>query len=322
MAQCLIALGANLGDRQATLDWVVERLGQVPGVRVVARSRWQETLPVGGPLNQGAFLNGAVLVETSLAPEGLLTVLQQLESERGRRRQVHWGPRTLDLDLLLYDCVVLETPALTLPHPRMAWRRFVLEPAAEVGAEMVHPTIGWTVAQLLDPLDTARPYVAITGLPGVGKTALVYRLAQVTGARPILGEWGGDDSSSILWDLELEFLERRTRLLAVDRLPWEVEGLWVSDFWFGQALAYAAVRLPTDQQEAFYQKWEEARARVVAPKLTVLVDSQPDVAELVRLRDALEEVLSTPCRGPVLRLADATSEPALAELQAAVLAMK
>lgn len=322
MAHCLIALGANLGDRQETLDWVVERLGQVPGVRVMARSRWQETRPVGGPSNQGAFLNGALVVETSLAPEGLLTLLQKLEAERGRRRQTHWGPRTLDLDLLLYDRVVLETPALTVPHSRMAWRRFVLEPAAEVGAEMVHPTIGWTVARLLEHLNQATPYVAVTGLPGAGKTALVHRLAQVTGARPILGEPVGGDSSSIVWDLELEFLERRTRLLAVDRLPWDVEGLWASDFWFGQALAYAAVRLPAEQHEAFYRKWEDARARVVAPKLTVLVDLPPEVGESVQLHDALGEVLVRPHQGPLLRLADATSERAWAELQAAVFAMK
>lgn len=322
MARCLIALGSNLGDRKETLDWVVERLGRGHGLAVVGRSSWHETLPVGGPAGQGTFLNGALVVETSLSPEGLLAILQQLEAERDRRRETHWGPRTLDLDILLYDQLVLETRTLTLPHPRMAWRRFVLEPAAEVGAEMVHPTTGWTVARLLGHLNQAVPYVALTGLPGAGKTLLVERLAQVTGARPIAGEPDGHDSSSIAWDIELEFLEARTRLLAVDRLPWRAEGLWASDFWFGQSLAYAASRLPASQQEAFRRRWEAARARVVVPKLTVLVDLPTDMEPFAQVRRELLAALARPDQGPVLRLTDATSEQALTEIQAAIEAMK
>lgn len=322
MARGLIALGSNLGDREHSLEWVVERLGQVAGVRVVARSRWLETVPIGGPADQGAFLNGALVVETTLTPEALLALLQQLEAERGRRRETRWGPRTLDLDILLYDALVLETPKLTLPHPRMTWRRFVLAPAAEVAAEMVHPTTGWTVGRLLNHLEQAAPYVAITGLPGIGKTVLAERLAQVTGARPILAEPTSGDSSSIAWDRELEFLEARTQLLAADRWPWRAEGLWVSDFWFGQALAYAAVSLSPDQQEAFRRKWDEVLPCVVAPKLTVLVDAAPHTEWLVRLRGELMAAIARPNRGPVLRLTEATSPEALVEVRAAVEAMK
>src|SRR5262245_8677284 len=126
MPTALIALGSNLGDRAATLARAVELLRVAAEVRVAAVSRWHETEPVGGPAGQGPYLNGALRLETSLAPEDLLTVLQRIETELGRTRTERWGPRTLDLDLLLYDDVTCNTPRLTLPHPRLAERRFVL----------------------------------------------------------------------------------------------------------------------------------------------------------------------------------------------------
>ncbi len=153
MSSCLIGLGSNLGDRRATLDLAVEHLDRHPQMVFRRRSRWYETAPDGGPTGQPTYLNGAAVVETSLGPQSVLEVLQQIESDLGRRRSVRWGPRTVDLDLLLYDRVVLDdAPSLVLPHPRMAQRRFVLEPAAEVAGSMVHPTTGLTISRLLDRL--------------------------------------------------------------------------------------------------------------------------------------------------------------------------
>ena len=94
---------------------------------------------MGGPPGQGDFLNGAILVETLLSPEAVLAILQEIEAALGRRREERWGPRTIDLNLLLYNQEVRRTPALELPHPRMTQRRFVLEPAAAVAASMVIP---------------------------------------------------------------------------------------------------------------------------------------------------------------------------------------
>ena len=111
------------------------------------------TLPVGDRGGGSEFLNGAVLVETSRSPRELLALLQQIESQFGRERRERWSDRTLDLDLLLYGEVVTDTPSLTLPHPRMSFRRFVLEPAVEIAPEMVLPTIGWTLERLLAHLD-------------------------------------------------------------------------------------------------------------------------------------------------------------------------
>src|SRR5690606_10760471 len=109
----------------------------------------------GGPAGQPSFLNGTVLLTTTLSPEAVLAALEQLETEAGRAREVRWDARTLDLDILLYDDLCLRTSRLMIPHPRMAFRRFVLRPAAEIAAEMVHPEIGWTMEQLLMHLETA-----------------------------------------------------------------------------------------------------------------------------------------------------------------------
>lgn len=161
MTKCLIALGSNLGDRSATLDAAIEALSAADDVAVTAQSSWQLTIPVGVGGEVAQFLNGAAILETSLDAHQLLALLQQVESRFGRERHVRWGDRTLDLDLLLFGDEVIEAPSLTVPHPRMSFRRFVLEPAVEIAGDMVHPTIGWPLERLLDRLDCGADAVAI-----------------------------------------------------------------------------------------------------------------------------------------------------------------
>ena len=117
MANCLIALGSNLGDRQQQLQNAVEQLHSHAQIDVLAVSRFHQTDPAGGPGDQDPFLNAAALVQTSLTPDQLLFAAQNVENQLGRTRQVHWGPRKIDIDLLIFDDVVGSTDQLSLPHP-------------------------------------------------------------------------------------------------------------------------------------------------------------------------------------------------------------
>jgi 2-amino-4-hydroxy-6-hydroxymethyldihydropteridine diphosphokinase len=148
----LIGLGSNLGDRPASLRGAISALGHVPGIMVRQVSSFHETEPVGGPPGQGMFLNAVALLETDLEPLPLLHVLQEIESRFGRQRTIRWGERTLDLDLLLFDNRIIDTPELCLPHPRMRTRRFVLEPLVEVAPGAVDPVTGRPFSAILADL--------------------------------------------------------------------------------------------------------------------------------------------------------------------------
>jgi 2-amino-4-hydroxy-6-hydroxymethyldihydropteridine diphosphokinase len=147
-----IGFGSNLGDRQALISSAVERLRAAPLIWEVHLSSLHESDPVGGPPGQGRYLNAAARVETGLQAHGLLSLLLAIERDMGRERHEHWGPRTIDLDLLLFDSETIQTQDLTVPHPRMHERWFVLAPLAEVGPDAVHPPTGLPVWELLKRL--------------------------------------------------------------------------------------------------------------------------------------------------------------------------
>jgi 2-amino-4-hydroxy-6-hydroxymethyldihydropteridine diphosphokinase len=149
MATAYIGLGSNLGDRMATLRMAIQRLetlGRIAGV-----SSLYETEPVGY-LEQPSFLNAVIALDTALAPADLLAALLGIERDLGRMRSFPNAPRTLDLDLLLVDNAILDTPELTLPHPRLHERAFVLVPLEEIAPELVHPGSGKTMQELLHTL--------------------------------------------------------------------------------------------------------------------------------------------------------------------------
>ncbi len=151
MTKAYVGLGANLGDREEMLQRAVELLAAEPGIEVVAVSSFRETEPVGY-VDQPAFLNGACAVETELSPHDLLDRLLAIERALGRERGKgpRWGPRTIDLDLLLYGQETVDEPGLTVPHPRLSERPFALEPLVELDAGLRLPD-GRGLQGLLSP---------------------------------------------------------------------------------------------------------------------------------------------------------------------------
>jgi 2-amino-4-hydroxy-6-hydroxymethyldihydropteridine diphosphokinase len=151
MVKCAIALGSNLGDSKQILNQALNLLSQTSGIELISHSSWYETVPVGPP--QPNYVNGCAILETELLPEDVLQILLKIEQQFGRIRQERWGPRIVDLDILLYGDLILEMPNLTIPHPRMNERAFVLVPLAEIAAHWIEPISRQTILQLSQAID-------------------------------------------------------------------------------------------------------------------------------------------------------------------------
>jgi len=147
MERIFLGLGSNLGDRQANLEKAVEWL-QTGGVEIVRTSACYETEPVGGPSGQGKYLNAIIEVRSSLEPADLLGLCKQIEQQLGRQPTVRWGPRPVDIDILLWGDRVIDEPDLNVPHPEMANRAFVLVPLDEIAPEVYNTACGCTVHEL------------------------------------------------------------------------------------------------------------------------------------------------------------------------------
>ncbi len=152
MATVFLSLGTNLGDRLAHLHAALHSLP--PDVQILKQSPVYETLPWGVE-DQAPFLNMVIEGTTELEPAALLARLKQLETDLGRRPSFRWGPRAIDMDILFYDDLVLDTPELTIPHPRLQERAFVLVPLSDLAPDWKHPVLGRTVRQMLAGVESS-----------------------------------------------------------------------------------------------------------------------------------------------------------------------
>lgn len=164
MSIAYIGIGSNLGDRQKNCEKAVKFLTELKGIKSLIKSTWYETEPLvsdrtversyGREVEQSKkYINGVVRIETNLPPEGLFKILQQIEAELGRvRTGKKWEPRVIDLDILFYDDLIVDTPELKIPHPEVHKRLFVLEPLCDIAGSLVHPVLNKTVKELLESL--------------------------------------------------------------------------------------------------------------------------------------------------------------------------
>ena len=157
MHDSFIALGSNIGDSPTILDTAVKTLNKVLGITYRIKSSWYRTKAVGPP--QPDYLNGCVSLGVDLEPLKLLQILLEIENQFGRERKERWGARTLDLDLLLYDNLILDPPTLQIPHPRMTHRGFVLVPLAEIAPDWIEPISKRAIKQLVKEVDCSGVYL-------------------------------------------------------------------------------------------------------------------------------------------------------------------
>ena len=282
-ANCLIGCGANEGARREQLNQAIDMLRFMPGVRLVDVSQFLETLPVGGPPGQSPYLNAACLIETTFKPAEVLDMLLAVENTLHRSRETRWGPRTIDLDLLLYDDCVLKTECLQVPHPRMTTRRFVLEPAAAIAADLKHPVAGCTIRELLENISDRHLHVAVVGVPGSGAPEIADAVADVTLSRLIhapaplplssFGAPNGEQSAIKEEPVDQLLLLSQKYAAPLLKANWPVDPHGtVTDYWIESIRLAAQTNSVSDTNKQFENAFATISQETVVPNVILLLN--------------------------------------------------
>lgn len=277
-----IGLGSNLGNQDENLNAALTALNKHPNVQEIRTSSFYKTKPLG-TIDQTFFLNAVARVTTSLSYRSLLEFTQQIEKTMGRQRHQLWGPRIIDLDLLLYDDDVINESDLTVPHPQLHLRSFVLQGLCELSADLLHPKMGRKMSELYERLNgqdyfipSEKPQLlSIAGIIGVGKTTLANELAERLGATYIPEKYDDNPYLSDVYnghaelalDSELFFLSSGASQLTKKLL--KAGSCYVSDYVFDKAMIYASVWLKGADFQKYLKHYDSVREAVVEPLVVI-----------------------------------------------------
>ncbi len=302
-----IGLGSNLGDREGTIRRALKMLGQTPGVKVSGASDLIESAALG-QADQPKYANAAAQIETTLSAENLYRKLSDIETSLGRLRQEKWSSRTIDLDLLLFGDSVITSPGLTIPHPQMHLRSFVLSGLCELDGGLEHPVLKASMNELAARLNGADfvlnadvpQLVSVAGIIGVGKTTLTHKLSDSLGSKSVFEAYDKNPflpevyagKKELALDSQLYFLTSRT-----EQLDPQAAGrgqIIVSDYVFDKELIYARRLLNADQLALYEKIYKPVAGKAASPVLVIyLHDSVERCLEHIHRRNRpYEQVIS------------------------------
>lgn len=294
-----IGLGSNLGNRKTSIQNAVKMLAETENIKVQQVSNIIETAPLG-KMNQPAYLNAVAEIETSRSAEDLHKRLSGIETLLGREKKEKWASRIIDLDLLLFGREIIKKPNLTVPHPQMHLRSFVLKSLCELNPDLLHPVLNEPIKELAARLygdnyvlnPNVPQLVSIAGIIGVGKTTLATKLSSLLGCKLILEPYDKNPflpqvyagKKQFALDSQLYFLTTRTEQLNPDVLA--AGRLAVSDYVFNKELIYARRLLDARQLTLYKRTYPPFAAQVVPPVLVIfLQDSTQTCLERIHKRN-------------------------------------
>lgn len=299
MITAYIGLGSNLGNKQDNINSALRMLRKAADIEVVRVSELIETNPLG-QAEQPMFLNAVAELRTGLSPDDLLKTLIGIETALGRMRLEKWSSRTIDLDILLYGFEVLDSPHLTIPHPQMHLRSFVLEGLCRLNGDFVHPLLKESLSELslrLNGCDFVHnpdlpQLVSVAGIIGVGKTTLANKLSNRLGCEmlpepydtnPFLADVY-DGKKELALDSQLYFLTNRVEQLSKSVL--EKGQTYISDYLFDKEPIYSRQTLNPKQLISYYKNYESSKFKVALPVLVIyMMDSPQNCLERIHKRN-------------------------------------